>query len=120
MALSLAFLTLHQMRPQTKYVIWSRIDQKTCLKSILTANLTPVVIELKQEHDSLVTVEENVTAGGAGSAVLEYLADKGLSIPVLQLGLPDEFIKHGSQAEIRTELNLDAKGIEAQVKARFV
>lgn len=71
------------------------------------------------KHDSLVTVEENVTAGGAGSAVLEYLADKGLPIAVLQLGLPDEFIKHGSQAEIRAELNLDAKGIEAQVKARF-
>ncbi|RXS42502.1 1-deoxy-D-xylulose-5-phosphate synthase [Idiomarina sp. 29L] len=71
------------------------------------------------KHDSLVTVEENVIAGGAGSAVLEYLADKGLSIAVLQLGLPDEFIKHGSQAEIRAELNLDAKGIEAQVKARF-
>ena len=81
---------------------------------------TQAIEDTVAKHDSLVTVEENVTAGGAGSAVLEYLADKGLSIPILQLGLPDEFIKHGSQAEIRTELNLDAKGIEAQVKTRFV
>ncbi|MTJ02114.1 1-deoxy-D-xylulose-5-phosphate synthase [Idiomarina piscisalsi] len=80
---------------------------------------TKAIEDAVAKHDSLVTVEENVTAGGAGSAVLEHLADKGLSIPVLQLGLPDEFIKHGSQAEIRAELNLDAKGIEAQVKARF-
>lgn len=80
---------------------------------------TRAIEDAVAKHDSLVTVEENVTAGGAGSAVLEHLADKGLSIPVLQLGLPDEFIKHGSQAEIRAELNLDAKGIETQVKARF-
>ncbi|MFD2632196.1 1-deoxy-D-xylulose-5-phosphate synthase [Idiomarina piscisalsi] len=80
---------------------------------------TQAIEDAVAKHDSLVTVEESVIAGGAGSAVLEYLADKGLSIPVLQLGLPDEFIKHGSQAEIRTELNLDAEGIEAQVKARF-
>ncbi|ATZ73636.1 1-deoxy-D-xylulose-5-phosphate synthase [Idiomarina sp. X4] len=80
---------------------------------------TKAIEDAVAKHDSLVTVEENVTAGGAGSAVLEHLADKGLPIAVLQLGLPDEFIKHGSQAEIRAELNLDAKGIEAQVKARF-
>ncbi len=47
MSLSLALLTLHEQRPTAKIVIWSRIDQKTCLKSILTANLTPIVIELR-------------------------------------------------------------------------
>lgn len=47
MSLSLSMLALSEENPDKKYVIWSRIDQKTCLKSIITANLTPVVIELK-------------------------------------------------------------------------
>ena len=55
MSLTLGLLTLHEMRPERKYVIWSRIDQKTCLKSICSANLIPVVIELKQEGDMLVS-----------------------------------------------------------------
>jgi O-phospho-L-seryl-tRNASec:L-selenocysteinyl-tRNA synthase len=46
MAISLSLLTLAESRPERKYVLWSRIDQKTCLKSIVTANLIPVCIEL--------------------------------------------------------------------------
>ena len=53
MSLTLALLTLHEQRPERKYVIWSRIDQKTCLKSIHSANLIPVVIELKPDGDAL-------------------------------------------------------------------
>ena len=45
MGLVMSFLTLAEERPERKYVIWSRIDQKTCLKSIKTANLEPIVIE---------------------------------------------------------------------------
>jgi len=55
MSLSLSFLTLAEYFPSKKYVIWSRIDQKTCLKSIITANLIPVVIELSQVDDFLTT-----------------------------------------------------------------
>jgi O-phospho-L-seryl-tRNASec:L-selenocysteinyl-tRNA synthase len=55
MALSLSFLTLSEYHPSKKYVLWSRIDQKTCLKSILTANLIPVVIELMPVDDFLTT-----------------------------------------------------------------
>jgi O-phospho-L-seryl-tRNASec:L-selenocysteinyl-tRNA synthase len=46
MSLSMAFLSLSEQRPSRKYVLWSRIDQKTCLKAILTANLIPICIEL--------------------------------------------------------------------------
>ena len=53
MSLTLALLTLHEQKPEAKYVIWSRIDQKTCLKSIRSANLIPVVVELQAEGDSL-------------------------------------------------------------------
>ena len=78
-----------------------------------------LVSELAASHDLLVTVEENAIAGGAGSAVSEYLAAQALSTPVLHIGLPDVFIKHGSQEEIRAELKLDAAGLEQQIKARM-
>ena len=48
MAISLGLLMLAHKHPEKKYVIWSRIDQKTCLKAIDTANLIPVVVELKR------------------------------------------------------------------------
>jgi len=57
--------------------------------------------------------------GGAGSAVLEALQAEGLALPVLQLGLPDEFVEHGDPANLLGMLGLDAAGIERSVRARF-
>ncbi|PWW34902.1 1-deoxy-D-xylulose-5-phosphate synthase [Idiomarina loihiensis] len=76
---------------------------------------TACLDQLMTTHSVLVTVEENVIAGGAGSAVSEYVAQHKTSPQVLTIGLPDEFIKHGSQGEVRAELGLDAAGIERQV-----
>ncbi|TWU69702.1 1-deoxy-D-xylulose-5-phosphate synthase [Shewanella algae] len=78
-----------------------------------------LIKELAANHDLLVTVEENAIMGGAGSGVLEYLASQGICKPVLQIGLPDEFIKHGSPEEILTELKLDASGILEQIQNRL-
>ena len=78
-----------------------------------------LVAELARSHDALVTVEEGVIAGGAGSAVGECLAAAGLSVPLLHLGLPDEFIEHGDHAKLLAGLGLDAAGIEAAVRKRF-
>ena len=50
MSITLSLLALKSLKPQAEYVIWPRIDQKTCLKSILTANLKPIVIE--PQHDN--------------------------------------------------------------------
>lgn len=72
-----------------------------------------------ESHELLVTVEENSIAGGAGSAVNEFLQAQGLQAQVLNIGLPDTFIKHGSQAEIRSELGLDSEGIIATVRERL-
>ena len=74
---------------------------------------------LVREHDALVTVEENVVAGGAGSGVAEALAAEGMVIPILHLGLPDRFIDHGDPAQLLAECGLDARGIVAAVLARF-
>ena len=59
----------------------------------------------------IVTVEENMAQGGFGSAVLELLAREGVSTPVTILGVPDEFIHHGTQKIQRRELGLDEDGI---------
>jgi len=58
--------------------------------------------------------------GGAGSAVTEALHAAGLQLPVLQLGLPDQFIEHGDHAKLLSTLGLDAAGIQAAIEHRFV
>jgi 1-deoxy-D-xylulose-5-phosphate synthase len=83
----------------------------------------PIDIELiewlAKANDYLVTVEENVVAGGAGSAVAEALAGLGIVVPILHLGLPDKFIDHGDPALLLSKCGLDAKGIAASIVARF-
>ncbi|MFT5933596.1 MAG: 1-deoxy-D-xylulose-5-phosphate synthase, partial [Hydrogenophaga sp.] len=75
--------------------------------------------ELARSHDALVTLEEGCVMGGAGSAVLEALQADGMLLPVLQLGLPDEFVEHGDPAKLLGMLGLDAAGIERSVRGRF-
>ncbi|WP_028769083.1 1-deoxy-D-xylulose-5-phosphate synthase [Shewanella fidelis] len=77
---------------------------------------TELVKQLASEHDVLVTVEENAIMGGAGSGVLELLQTLKIPKPVLLIGLPDEFIKHGAPDEIISELGLDAAGIQKQIE----
>ncbi|GGY47390.1 1-deoxy-D-xylulose-5-phosphate synthase [Bacterioplanes sanyensis] len=65
-----------------------------------------LVLQMAQQHDRLVTLEENVIAGGAGSAVLECLARHGNTTPVTTLGLPDRFIEHASVAQQKADAGL--------------
>ncbi|RUO80771.1 1-deoxy-D-xylulose-5-phosphate synthase [Idiomarina tyrosinivorans] len=79
-----------------------------------------MLARLGDSHSQFVTIEENVIQGGAGSAVLEYFAANAKTQPqILTIGLPDQFIKHGSQAEVRADLGLDSAGILAQIQQRF-
>ncbi|APW45920.1 1-deoxy-D-xylulose-5-phosphate synthase [Rhodoferax antarcticus] len=80
---------------------------------------TELLLQIAADHEMLVSVEEGCTLGGAGSAVLEALAQANLMRPVLQLGLPDKFIEHGDPAKLMTMMGLDAAGIEAAIQARF-
>ncbi|ARV20849.1 1-deoxy-D-xylulose-5-phosphate synthase [Curvibacter sp. AEP1-3] len=80
---------------------------------------TELLLQVAATHSALVTVEEGATMGGAGSAVLEALQAAKLSIPVLQLGLADEFIEHGDPAYLLQMQGLDAAGIQASVRQRF-
>ena len=80
---------------------------------------TALLADVAARHEALVTLEEGSIMGGAGSAVLEALATAGNAMPVLQLGLPDEFIEHGDPARLLAAQGLDAVGIEASVRCRF-
>ena len=76
-----------------------------------------MITQLAENHDLLVTLEENVIAGGAGSGVNEFLANAAISTPCLNLGLPDRYIDHGSQTALLSECGLDANGIEKSILA---
>ncbi len=78
-----------------------------------------LVLELAASHDCLVTVEDNVVAGGAGSAVNELLHAHRISVDVLNLGVPDRHLDHGTQQQQLAECGLDAAGITAAIKARL-
>jgi 1-deoxy-D-xylulose-5-phosphate synthase len=77
-----------------------------------------LLTELAASHSHFVTVEDNAIMGGAGSAVNEYVVQAKLAVRCTNLGLPDQFIKHGTQQEIYAELGLDSDGILASINAR--
>ena len=79
---------------------------------------TELIDALADDHALLVTIEENVIAGGAGSAVCEYLNQQGRWLPVLQLGLPDQFIDHGKHPQLLSDLGLDSAGILSSIQRR--
>jgi 1-deoxy-D-xylulose-5-phosphate synthase len=78
-----------------------------------------LLLEVAREHEALITLEEGCIAGGAGSAVMQVLQEHRLTLDVLVLGIPDQFTEHGDPAKLLSLQGLDAKGIEAQIKARF-
>lgn len=78
-----------------------------------------MILDMANENDLLVTIEDNVLMGGAGSAVNEVLLAQHDSVPVLNLGLPDQFVEHGGREELLAELGLDASGIQRSIQKRL-
>jgi len=76
-----------------------------------------MILEMAKSHDVLVTVEENVISGGAGSSVNVFLQAQQILMPVLNLGLPDEFIEQGTREQLLSECQLDTQGIIASIAA---
>ena len=75
-----------------------------------------LVLDLAGRHRAFITLEENAVQGGAGSAIAELLAAEGLSLPLLQIGIPDRFIEHGSRDSCLAAAGLDAQSIAATVE----
>ncbi|MGB2115861.1 MAG: 1-deoxy-D-xylulose-5-phosphate synthase [Porticoccaceae bacterium] len=78
-----------------------------------------LILELANSHDLLVTLEENSIAGGAGSAVSEFLAEQAVAMPILQLGLPDQFIDHANHQQQLEMAGLDAQQILSRIQERL-
>jgi 1-deoxy-D-xylulose-5-phosphate synthase len=81
---------------------------------------TTLLRELVPQHAALVTLEENVVEGGAGSGVAEFLDSAGLSGPRLHIGIPARFVEHGSREECLAEAGLDADTVGAGVERWWV
>jgi 1-deoxy-D-xylulose-5-phosphate synthase len=78
-----------------------------------------LILDLASRHNMIVTVEENVVMGGAGSAVNEVLAANQVSTSILNLGLPDLFIEHAYPDQMLQEYGLDAQGIVKSINSRL-
>ncbi len=76
----------------------------------------PLLLDMATHHELLVTIEENVIAGGAGSAVNECLQQHGIRNRVINLGLPDRFVEHGGHEALLAQCGLDTKGIVKAVR----
>jgi len=70
-----------------------------------------IILQMAKTHDVIVTIEENVLAGGAGSAINEFLQAQKILMPVLNIALPDEFVEQGTREELLTDCGLDTAGI---------
>jgi 1-deoxy-D-xylulose-5-phosphate synthase len=75
-----------------------------------------LVESVAERHRAIITVEENAVMGGAGSAVAEALAAAGIQVPMLQLGIPDRFIEHGSRDTCLASAGLDLAGLTASIE----
>ncbi len=78
-----------------------------------------LVLQLAASHELIVTLEENVVMGGAGSACMEAMQEEGCTTPVLQLGLPDSYVEHGDVAALLRDCGLDGNGIQRQIERRL-
>ncbi len=74
-----------------------------------------LILQMAEQHELIVTVEENAVAGGAGSGINECLAAHGVALPVHNLGLPDRFVGHGEHGALLSQCGLDAAGIERTI-----
>ena len=80
---------------------------------------TKKINDLSKTHEYFITLEDNVVIGGAGSAVNEHIMQNGLDINIINLGIPDKIISHGSQDELYSEIGLDKKSLEIKINELY-
>ncbi|MGB9680479.1 MAG: transketolase C-terminal domain-containing protein, partial [Thermoanaerobacteraceae bacterium] len=78
-----------------------------------------LIYELSQKSKLIVTIEDNVIAGGVGSAILEFLNSKDINLPMLRLGFPDKFIEHGDVNSLFKKYSLDAESIARSILEKY-
>jgi 1-deoxy-D-xylulose-5-phosphate synthase len=78
-----------------------------------------LIQEISDDYKLIVTIEDNVVAGGAGSAVNEMLLKINTNSKILNIGLPDEFIEHGDQEQQKVINGLDGEGITKSIREKL-
>jgi 1-deoxy-D-xylulose-5-phosphate synthase len=97
-------------------IIGERLDATVVNMRFIKPLDEELILRLAGAHAALVTLEENAVAGGAGSAVIELLANCATTLPTLTLGIPDRFIEHGSREDCLVAAELDLGSLEAAVR----
>jgi len=97
-------------------IIGERLDATVVNMRFVKPLDEELVMRLAGTHSALVSIEENAVAGGAGSAVIELLANCGSVLPTLTLGIPDRYIEHGSREQCLAAAELDLGSLEAAVR----
>ena len=115
--IKIAFLAFGSM-VQPALQVAHDIDATLCDMRFVKPLDVALVQQICNEHDFIVTIEENVIMGGAGSACLEAMQLLNLSNPVLQLGIPDEFTEHGDPKLLLRAIGLDQNGILHALKKK--
>ena len=77
-----------------------------------------ILHEVGRKYKHVITLENGVIKGGLGSAVLEFMADNGYNLDVRRLGIPDQFIEHGSVPELCRLCNIDVESIVKEIEKR--
>jgi 1-deoxy-D-xylulose-5-phosphate synthase len=97
-------------------IIGERLDATVVNMRFVKPLDEELVLRLASKHRALITLEENAVAGGAGSAVLELLANSAEGLPALTLGIPDVFIEHGSREDCLVQAGLDQASLDAAIE----
>ena len=97
-------------------IIAERLDATVVNMRFIKPLDEELVLKVAARHRALITLEENVTAGGAGSAISELLAAEGVAMPTMHIGIPDRFIEHGSREECLTAAGLDFASVSGAVE----
>ena len=97
-------------------IIGDRLDATVVNMRFVKPLDEELVLRLAAQHNALVTIEENAVAGGAGSAVIELLANCSTLLPTLTLGIPDQFVEHGSREDCLALAELDQASLSAAVE----
>jgi len=97
-------------------IIGERLDATVVNMRFVKPLDEELAIRLAGTHTAMVTIEENAVAGGAGSAVIELLANCGSTVPTLTLGIPDRFVEHGSREDCLAAAELDPASLESAVR----
>ncbi len=111
----LNFGTLHASALEAAQQLGASVCDMRFVKPLDTA----LIKRMADEHELLVTLEENSLMAGAGSAVSEFLNQQGTIIPMLQLGLTDRYVDHAKHSEQLASEGLDSAGIEASIRQRL-